>query len=67
LTHLALLAITTQPPQGGRVVLDIPDIERRRAGRGDLKRCWTAVDEYNYDIAERSWYIKPDSGVLGPS
>ena len=28
LIHLALLAITTQPPQHGRVALDIPDIER---------------------------------------
>ena len=65
LTHLALLAITTQPPQHGRVALDIPDIERRRAGLSDLKRCWIVVDEYNYDIAERSWYFEPGSGVLG--
>ncbi len=26
-THLALLAITTQPPQMGRASLEIPDIE----------------------------------------
>ena len=65
LTHLALLAITTQPPQGGRMALDIPEIERQRAGLGDLKRCWIVVDEYNYDIAERSWYIEPGSHVLG--
>ena len=31
----------------------------------DLKRCWIVVDEYNYDIAERSWYFEPGSGVLG--
>jgi len=65
LTHLALLAITTQPPQYGRLSLDIPDIERRRAGLGDLKRCWIVVDEYNYDVVERSWYIEPGSHVLG--
>ncbi|TYR33484.1 hypothetical protein FY036_07865 [Mesorhizobium microcysteis] len=64
-THLALLAITTQPPQGGRMALDIPEIERKRAGLGDLKRCWIVVDEYNYDIPERSWYIEPGSQVLG--
>jgi hypothetical protein len=28
-------------------------------------RCWVKVDEYNYDIAERSWYIEPDGNVLG--
>ncbi len=31
----------------------------------DLKRCWVKVDEYNYDIAERSWYMEPDGNVLG--
>ena len=47
------------------MALDIPEIERQRAGLGDLKRCWIVVDEYNYDIAERSWYIEPGSHVLG--
>lgn len=23
------------------------------------------VDEYNYDILERSWYIEPDQDILG--
>lgn len=63
--HLVLLAITTQPPQPGRVALDIPDIERRRAGLGDLRRCWIIVDEYNYDVAERSWYIEQGGLALG--
>nr|WP_157179783.1 hypothetical protein [Rhizobium leguminosarum] len=49
-THLVLLAVTTQPPQAGRVALEIPDIERRRAGLGDLKQSWIVIDEYNYDI-----------------
>jgi len=31
----------------------------------DLKRCWIVVDEYNYDIAERSWYIEPRNDILG--
>ncbi|MBB3743012.1 hypothetical protein FHT80_002006 [Rhizobium sp. BK226] len=64
-THLALLAITTQPPPSGRAALEIPDIERRRAGLGDLKQSWIVVDEYNYDIVERSWYIEPHQEVLG--
>ncbi|MFF0946314.1 hypothetical protein ACFYE9_01145 [Rhizobium leguminosarum] len=64
-THLVLLAITTQSPEVGRVALEIPDIERRRAGLGDLKQSWIVVDEYNYDIVERSWYIEPHQAVLG--
>jgi hypothetical protein len=63
--HLVLLAITTQPPQLGRVALNIPDIERRRAGLGDLGQCWVVVDEYNYDVVERSWYIEPGGHALG--
>ena len=65
LTHLALLAITTQPPQAGLMALDIPEIERKRAGLGDLERCWIVVDEYNYDIAERSRHIEPGNHILG--
>jgi hypothetical protein len=64
-THLALLAITSQPPQAGRSALEIPDIERKRAGLGELKQSWIMVDEYNYDIVERSWYIEPDRDILG--
>ncbi|MDW9378336.1 type II toxin-antitoxin system VapC family toxin [Sinorhizobium meliloti] len=60
LTHLALLAFTTQPPEADRIALDVSDIECRRAGLSDRKRCWIVVDEYNYDVAERSWYIGPD-------
>lgn len=65
LTHLALLAITTQPPLADRVAVEVPAIEGRRAGLGDLKRYWIVVDEYNHDIAERSFYIEPHSQILG--
>ncbi|MCK3779512.1 hypothetical protein MZK49_22710 [Ensifer sesbaniae] len=65
LTHLALLAITTQPPEPDRIALEVSDIECRRAGLSDFKRCWIVVDEYNYDVAERSWYIEPDEPALG--
>lgn len=65
LSHLALLAITTQPAQADRVAVEVSDIECRRAGLSDIKRCWIVVDEYNYDIAERSWYIEPHSKILG--
>ena len=65
LTHLALLALTTQPPATDRIAIEVPDIECRRAGLGAFKTCWVVVDEYNYDIAERSWYIEPEREVLG--
>ncbi len=65
LTHLALLAITTQPPQADRIALEVSDIESRRAGLSDHKRCWIVVDEYNYDVAEKSWYMEPGGKALG--
>ncbi|MDX8449368.1 hypothetical protein [Mesorhizobium captivum] len=65
LSHLALLAIATQPAQADRVAVEVSDIECRRAGLSDIKRCWIVVDEYNYDIAERSRYIEPHSKILG--
>ena len=55
LTHLALLAISSQPPGGEQAALEIPDIERRRAGLSDWRRAWITISEYNCDIAERSW------------
>lgn len=42
------------PPQAGRVAVEIPDIERKRAGLSDLKQSWIMVDGYNYDVVERS-------------
>lgn len=65
LTHLALLAITTQPPLADRAAIEVSAIECRRAGLGDLKSCWIVVDEYNHDVAERSFYIEPHSQILG--
>lgn len=65
LTHLALLAITTQPPQADRIAIEVSDIERQRAGLSDFKRCWIVVDEYNYDVAERSWYVEPNTRAIG--
>ncbi len=65
LTHLLLLAITTKRPEPGRIALEIPQIEQRRAGLDDLNTCWIILDEYNYDIVEASWYIEPQREPLG--
>lgn len=65
LTHLALLAISSQPPEAGQAALEIPDIERRRAGLTSYPRAWVYVSEWNYDIAERSFHLDPASRPLG--
>jgi hypothetical protein len=65
LIHLALLAITSQPPTAGQAALQIPDTEKRRAGLADWKSAWITVGEYNYDILERSFYLDVNSPPFG--
>jgi len=63
--HLVLLAISSQPPRPDQIALEIPDTERRRAGLSRYPRAWIIVSEYNYDIAEESWYFEPNRPPLG--
>ena len=65
LTHLALLAISSRPPTASEVALEVPEIERRRAGLSDFRKAWVTVGEYNYDVAERSFFLEPGLPVLG--
>ena len=64
-THLALLPISSRPPAGDQVAIEVPEIECKRAGLSELKRAWVTVSEYNYDIAERSFYLDPGVPPLG--
>lgn len=65
LTHLAFLAISSQPPRQGQQAIEIPEIECRRAGLDDWKRGWVTISEYNYDIAERSYYLDTNQQPIG--
>lgn len=65
LTHLALLAISSPPPGSGQTAIEVPEIERRRAGLDAGKRAWITTSEYNYDVAERSWYLDANQSPLG--
>lgn len=65
LTHLALLAISSQSPREGQLAIEIPEFERRRAGLSDWKQAWVTVSEYNYDIAEQSYYYDPNLPPIG--
>lgn len=64
-THLVLLAISGTPPNPGQTALDIPPLELRRAGLRDWKDAWITVSEYNYDLAETSFYFDPDAKIQG--
>jgi hypothetical protein len=59
--HLFVLPITTLPPKD-RLALEVPQIEKRRAGLDDLP-LWIILDEYNHDLLERSYYFDPAERV----
>lgn len=63
-TNLFILPITSKMPAKDRLALDVPEIERKRAGLDSGKRLWIILDEYNHDILETSFYLDPN-GRLG--
>lgn len=62
-TELRLCAVTTQPPQTGTHAVEVPEIERRRAGLDSSLKLWVIVDEHNVDVFEQSFYIEPQSQI----
>ncbi|UXN68059.1 hypothetical protein N8A98_00650 (plasmid) [Devosia neptuniae] len=54
-----MLAISGTPPRSDQTTLVIPELERRRAGLSAWKDAWITVSEYNFDIAEKSYYTIP--------
>ena len=56
---LVLFAITSQPPQPDRLAVEIPSMEKRRAGLDSSLRLWIILDEYNTDIIGRSFHLEP--------
>lgn len=56
---LVLFPITSQPTQPGRFAVEIPEIEKRRAGLDTALRLWIVFDDYNTDIIGRSFHLEP--------
>ncbi len=56
---VALFPITSSPPSPGRFAVEIPDIEKHRAGLDRTLRLWLVMAEYNEDIVGRSYYLEP--------
>jgi hypothetical protein len=61
-TIVALFPITSQPPQVGRTVIEVPEIEARRIGL--TIPSWIVVDEWNLDDLAKSPHIA-DARPLG--
>lgn len=63
-TEVLMVPITSQAPGGSPFAMEVPDIEKRRAGLDQHVRLWVVTDEANIDLPERSFYFEPD-GRLG--
>ncbi|GLS17784.1 hypothetical protein GCM10007874_07990 [Labrys miyagiensis] len=61
-TNLFILPITSSPPSSDRLALEVPEIERRRAGLNDMP-LWIILDEYNHDLFEGSFYLDPSACI----
>ena len=59
-TNLFWLPITSKEPHVGRVAIEVPQIERRRAGLASDLSLWVMADEYNHEFLETSFYIDPN-------
>lgn len=55
--------ITTKQPESSRFAVEIPDIEKRRAGLNLDLRLWIILDEFNTDIVGRSFYLEPSPPI----
>ncbi len=59
--EVLMVPVTSQPPGNDRFAVEVPDIEKRRAGLdGDLS-LWIMADEANTDLPGRSFYLEPDA------
>jgi len=57
---LLLLPITSKEPDRSRFAVEIPQMEKHRAGLDADIRLWIVLDEYNRDIVGQSCYLEPE-------
>ena len=57
---LLLFPITSSRPDSGRLAVEVPATEKRRAGLDEHLRLWVVLDEYNQDAIGRSFYLIPE-------
>jgi len=60
--NLFMLAITSRPPLPNQTAIEIPLVEKRKAGLDDIS-LWVIVDEYNHDVLETSFYFNTNRKI----
>ncbi|RDJ03361.1 hypothetical protein B5K05_26380 [Rhizobium phaseoli] len=55
--------ITTKQPDVSCFAVEVPLIEKRRAGLDADRRLWIIFDEFNTDIVGNSFYLEPEPPI----
>jgi hypothetical protein len=58
-----LMPITTKQPDSAVLAVEIPQIEKRRAGLDPVLRQWIILEEFNADIIPGSYVLEPDAKI----
>lgn len=58
--RIGLVPITSKAPRTGDHALEVPEIEKRRAGLDVAIRLWVIPTEMNIDDPASSYYLEPD-------
>ncbi|MFG5382830.1 hypothetical protein [Yoonia sp. R2-816] len=54
-----LVPVTSQPQTGNPFAVEVPDIEKKRAGLDLRMDLWVVTDEHNIDTPRQSYYFEP--------
>lgn len=60
---VVLMVPITSVPQTARYAIEVPEIEKRRAGLDAHMRLWIIADEANEDVPARSFYFEPGNRI----
>lgn len=60
---LLLFPITTSPPLDGTWAVEVPEMEKHRAGLDTDARQWIMLDEVNIDSIGGSYYLEPEPPI----
>ena len=61
--YLALLAITSKPPDDDTAAYELPRLEVQRLARDGNTRLWVIVSEWNVDVVKGSFYLEPNCKI----
>lgn len=62
-SEVILVPVTTKEPVPGTHAVEVPQIEKKRAGLDEQLRLWVICDEFNSDLLERSYYFEPKGRI----